>query len=252
MVDLHSHILPCMDDGSKTIEESVKLMELELADGVGRVALTPHYLPERRSMQAFIVKRQKSAAGLKQILNASDLQVEIVTGAEVFLTPELLNEKNLGSLCYSGTSYMLVELPVGYYREWIPDILYQLRLRGISPVIAHIERYPYFLRHPETLYALVNAGAFTQVNADSILSAGRSVRCFLTKLMRHNLIHVIATDAHSVKHRPPHLKQAYRYIEKKYGQQAVSYFQHNAQSILSGKEPDIRSAVGFRKKLFPF
>lgn len=244
MVDLHSHILPCFDDGSKSYEETEKLIKMEADAGVEKIALTPHYL-FGHSLEKFIKKRQDTFESLKQQL-VSDNNIDLILGAEVKLSREMLDESNIKELCYTNSDYMLVELPMSYYREWIPDVLYNLKIKGITPVIAHVERYNYFLKNIDLLYDIISAGSIAQINADSVIHPN----WFIKNLLKNNFVHIIATDSHSVDKRPPRLKQAMQIIEKKYGTDYANYLKENSNMIVQNKEPELLEPIKFKKRFF--
>lgn len=249
MVDLHSHILPGIDDGAKDLQESLQLIRMELSAGVDTIAVTPHYHYEHRTMPEFLSQRAKAQVILNNALSLGSAKVTIVTGAEVYLTPQLLRNRDKARLCYAGTHYMLVEFPMSGYSEWIPEVLYQLELDGITPVIAHVERYPFIRGKPAILYDLVHAGALAQVNAESVIEPGMTSRTVF-HFIRYNLVHVIATDTHSVKRRPPLLHQAKAMIERKLGGEYTQYFEVNSQSIIDDGEPELMDAVNPKSSRF--
>lgn len=248
MVDLHSHILPCFDDGSKSYEETEKLIKMETDAGVKKIALTPHYLFDRCPLEKFVEKRQGAAESLKKQLASKNINVDFIFGAEVKISQGILDDDNIKKLCYTDTDYMLVELPGSYYRDWIPYVLYNLKINGITPIIAHVERYDYFYKNIDLLYDIISAGSIAQINADSVIYSN----WYIKKLIKNNFVHIIATDSHSVAHRPPRLGQAMKIIEKKYGTDYANYFKDNSNMIAQNKEPDLLEPVKFRKSIFDF
>lgn len=247
MVDLHSHILPCFDDGSKSVEESLRLLKTEADSGVTTVALTPHYLFDC-PLEQFLKKRQDRFETLKKQLDSENVSVGLIMGAEVKISQGILDEESLKELCYTGTDFMLVELPMSYYREWIPYVLYNMKVSGITPVIAHVERYHYFYKNTGLLYDIISAGSIAQVNADSVINPN----WFVKKLFKNNFVNVIATDSHSVAHRPPRLKQAMQIIETKYGTGFADYLKNNSNLIARNVEPDLTEPQKFKKGIFDF
>ena len=243
MIDLHCHILPSMDDGAKDLSEALKLVDLELSGGIKTIAATPHFNSDCDDPEEFLMKREKKLKSLKDALEPIKAEVTIVGGAEIYLSPKILENQFKRELCYSGSNYMLVELPMINFQQWIPEILYRLKLEDIIPVIAHVERYAYFERDPALLYELVSSGSIAQVNASSLVSGARKTRHRIFRYMEHNLIHIIATDAHSVDHRPPFLNQAMLVIEKKFGRETAEFYIENSKGILENDYPDIPDAI---------
>lgn len=239
MIDLHTHILPEMDDGAKTLDESISLLKLEIKNGVNCVALTPHFNFEHDAVDSFVKKRFDSHYKLTQELLNHDLEIQLIDAAEVFFSPELLQADHLDKLCYQGTKYMLIEFPYEYFPGWMMQTLYELRLRGITPVVAHVERYMPIEKKADLLYQLVSEGALIQVNAASLLN-GKSLRNRIFEYISHNMVHFIVSDTHSVKHRPPVVKEALRVVERKFGKSAVDIFKNNAVQLSSNGliEPD--------------
>ncbi|HEX2939273.1 MAG TPA: CpsB/CapC family capsule biosynthesis tyrosine phosphatase, partial [Ruminiclostridium sp.] len=234
MVDLHSHILPNVDDGSKSMEESLRLIQLEQANGVEAIAFTPHFRYEYGKISDFAKKRDNAHQNLLKEMRENRIDMPTFLGAEVYLYPEIVYDADKDKLTIGGTDYMLVELSMTSYYDWVPRILYNLKLDGIIPIIAHVERYPYLRNKPELLYDLVSAGAVAQVNARSIAEKSKS-RDIVWNFIENNLVHIIATDTHSVKHRPPYMKEAMVQIDKKFGSEYTQYFVENSRTITQNK-----------------
>lgn len=253
MVDLHCHILPCIDDGPKNAAQSAALIKMELDNGVDTIAVTPHFIKSRQPGVAdFCKKRRQSLNILNEALKKENLKINIIEAAEVALCIDLPETDGLEQLKYANTDYMLVELPNGYYYDWIPQTLYNLRLSGITPVLAHIERYSYLMKEPKILYELVNSGCVAQINASFLLRADHFKFSKIRRLAENQLVHLIVTDAHSVEHRPPELKAAMDKIQNKWGDGARNYFCKNAEGIIVnrqlGLQPIMKEKVGFLAK----
>lgn len=235
MVDLHCHILPCIDDGPQNVEESVALVRRELGDGVDAIAVTPHFIKARQDIEEFCSRRKSSLKMLQDALEKERIDIRIVEGAEVALCVDLPKTNGIERLQYAGTGFMLVELPGDYYYDWIPETLFQLRLIGITPVLAHVERCSYLVKEAKNLCELVDSGCITQVNASFLLHANLIEFSRIRKLMEKQLVHVIATDSHSIAHRPPQLGEAMAKIKKKWGSGAEKYFCRNSQDLLANQ-----------------
>lgn len=240
MTDLHSHILPGVDDGAQTVEDSLALIRRQLEQGVDEIALTPHFNAERTSVEEFTQRRAEAFAILQNAVQQQSLPVKLKLGAEVFFSSNLL-ELDLEPLLLQDTPYLLVEFSPMFYPSWAKDIFYNLGLQGITPLLAHVERYPYMLSDPTRLFDLVSAGAVTQVNASSIMRAG-SRQAMIQKFLRWQLVHVLSTDTHSVDKRPPLIGPAMQKVEGWQGTDMVRYLMQNAADVFAGLEPQLRDA----------
>jgi len=213
MIDLHTHILPGIDDGARTLEESIKLLRMEIDSGVRTVALTPHYKPNPETLKDFLRRRQDSYKRLLNEVEKQGLNLSLILGAEVAYSPNLL-DLDISELCYEGTKTILIELPMDHYPSLTREIFYRLMLDGYTPLIAHAERYTYFARNIETLEELVDSGALVQVNANGLLRFGKT-RKRVINMIEMDLVHIVATDTHSTELRPPRLGKAKRIVEQK-------------------------------------
>ena len=247
MTDLHSHILPGIDDGAKDQNVSASLLQAQLSSGVTQVACTPHFYFERQTIEEFCQKRDAAKQVLFHYCAAELENITVQVGAEVLFSPGLL-ELDLKPLCMENTSLMLVELPTSYYPLWTCDVLYRLGGLGVVPLIAHVERYPYVMENPNLLLDWISAGAYTQVNATSLVQHKKRKERIL-KMIRHRLIHVIATDTHSLVKRPPLMGQALTLIEKNCGTQIAQEMCTCADALFAGEAPEQPEATAM-KQLF--
>ena len=213
MIDLHSHILPGIDDGASDIEESLTLLRAELSDGVDIVALTPHYVTQRESLDRFLNKREQAYASLTEA--AKDIPVKLLLGAELTFASDLA-ARDLDALCIIGTKALLIELPEARCPLTAQEVFYSLKRNGFVPIAAHIERCSYIISDADMLDDLLLCGVLMQVNADTLLGGGK-IRKRILELIESRRIHIIATDTHSMKQRPPMLGKAMALVKKKLG-----------------------------------
>jgi len=225
MIDLHTHILQKMDDGAKNLEESIKLLRMEIDSGVHTVALTPHYLPNTANFKDFLKRRKAAYKLLCAEVKKQKLPISLILGAEVAYSPELL-ELDIDELCFEDTKTILIELPANNYPALIKNVFFELQLKGYTPLLAHTERYGYFVKNLHLLEELVNMGVNVQINASSLTQKLRSKKRLLN-MISDGLVHAVASDTHGVELRPPQLAAAIKIIEKKLGaetaQRMVSY-----------------------------
>ena len=216
MTDLHTHILPGIDDGASDIKESFSLLQSELKDGVDTIALTPHYKTHKDHLDKFLQKREQAYTHLVEA--AEDIPVKLLLGAEMTYSSDLPSH-DLEPLCIGSTKALLIELP-STYPSSTQEVLYSLTKKGYMPIIAHIDRYPYIISNPDILDDLLLCGALIQVNAESLLSGGKTRKRIL-ELIDRKRVHIIATDTHSMKRRPPMLGRAMELIRKKLGDEVA-------------------------------
>lgn len=236
MTDLHTHLLPGMDDGPRTFDESMQLVEMELDDGVDTIAVTPHFNFEYHKLAEFLEKREKQSEALQRITENAGLSVTIIEGAEVYLSQWITVEQRIKALCYQNSNCMLIELPEFYLPDWAHQVLCQLKLRGITPIIAHAERYLYFQKDIDLLRSLTRCGCLVQINADSIIGRGTKRRRQAFKLIKSGLVQFVASDTHSVLNRPPRLGAAMHILCKKVGWQAADILEQNQSRLCSGEK----------------
>lgn len=236
MTDLHCHILPGMDDGAKDVEASLTLLKKEYEDGVRQIALTSHFNSHRISVEEFLAKRDASYGELKEAISHTTMDFVLKLGTEVFFSPQLC-ELDVSSLCMEGTPFMLIEFPVTHRPHFIRETFSALEQEGIYPIIAHVERYPYIMDHPQLLYELVAAGAYAQINAGALLRRGQTKQ--LCNFLKWELVHVISTDTHSMDKRPPQMAAAMKVIEGALGEGVAERIRCNGADLFWGKEPDI-------------
>jgi protein-tyrosine phosphatase len=196
MYDLHAHILPGVDDGAETIEETLEMARVAAQSGTRSLLATPH----RRDVTEF-----SSVSSVRDLLNEVNVRVReqgteltLVLGMENHLDLELPDEVTAGrALPIGDTRYILVEMPFVGRPMYVEDVLYRLQLQGLTPILAHPERIEAFQRDPELLLGLVERGMLSQITAGSPIGVfGRRVQQFTAQLLRRNLVHVMSSDTH--------------------------------------------------------
>ena len=224
MVDMHSHVLPLVDDGSATIEESINMLEEEGLNGVTKVILTPHY---KQNIYDVPFDDLKSAFNnFSAVAKESGVKVDLYLGQEIYCTNKIydfLKEKKVSTI--NGTNCLLIEF--NYYDEQdIQDYVYNLKTMGYTPVIAHIERYIYL--DWDSLFDLKQLGALLQVNASSIIGEeGKTIKRRVLKAIKQGLVDFVGSDVHSDRALP--LKNAYKVVQKTAGTLiADNVFKNNA------------------------
>lgn len=203
MTDLHTHILPGMDDGARSLEESLAMLEAERSQGVDTVVLTPHFYRQRETAQMFLQRRQQSLDMLAEAL--PDGSPRLIPGAEVAWFSSLAEEPELEKLCIGNTNYILLELPYASWSKYLLDQVYQFANNSeLIPILAHVERYlP--LQKREQVEALLSMGLPMQMSADALTRPFKG-RKMLELLKRGQWY--IGTDCHNMDKRKPNMAAA--------------------------------------------
>lgn len=207
LTDLHCHILPGIDDGARDVATSMQLLRKEAEDGVTRIAFTPHFNYERTTIKKFAEARRKALRRIAEAAVKENLPIKVKMGAEIYFT-NALAEMDFSELAYTGTAYVLMELPTQYMPTGIEDTIFHIVDCGYTPILAHVERYPYVEDDPTLLYDWVNAGALAQVNAATMIRGGKTAKR-MVQYMDWNLVHLLSSDAHSANRRPPNLREGF-------------------------------------------
>lgn len=245
MIDIHTHILPHLDDGAKDTATAAALLQTQMQQGVRSVVFTPHFYGKKNSPQRFLEKRDHAFANIEQIIPEG---LEVRLGAEVHFTGVNVPEYDaLCSLAIEGTKYILLELP--FTTKWtkgvmqkIADFVYET---GYTPIIAHVERYREVLKNPVLVNEFVNMGCLIQVNARSFLE--KREKSFVFALLKHGLVHCVGSDTHDLDERKPCLAEAKRAIENAgYGEEWAK-IQCIMQDILADNKVETQYASPVKK-----
>jgi len=256
MIDLHNHILYGLDDGPETLEESLAMCRLGYRDGIRTIVATPHTLNGvyRNSRTAIVTRVRELNAALKKFKIGNSTPnpqspLRILPGADVHLGEEILRHLREDRLMTLGDAhrFILIELSsqgVPYLAE---KVLFQLLGRGIIPVITHPERNPEIGRKPARYYEMIRMGCLGQVTAMSLTGGfGPGVRRFAEELLAHRLVHIIASDAHSIEERPPILTPSVQVASKLVGEdEARRMVTEYPQAVLEGRMPVVPQPIPF-------
>ena len=235
LIDIHSHIVPGVDDGSKSPEESLKILKASYEGGVRKMILTPHFrLGMFETDGETILNRFRH---LKDEAEKQFPELSLYLGCEFHASmdmEELL--KTHPRFFMAGSRYLLLEFSSGDTESFIKDRVYAAESLGAKVILAHVERYQ-ATRKPEFLEELKRRGAMIQVNADAVLGKdGFLIKRYANKLIKDGLIDIIASDAHDLSSRATHLCECAKYVERKYGTDtATELFYTNPNKILDNQ-----------------
>lgn len=234
LTDVHQHILPAIDDGAKDWEQSLAMLRICREEGIHTVIATPHF--DRYRYQTEGADLPALVAQLNEKSRAAGIGVQVLLGAEVFCEPGIYSRLRDGKIpTLAGSRYVLVEY--GYEEPFsvIEKSIQKLAETGFTVVIAHVERYRCIHEHIRDLYDLKeDYRTLVQVNASDLMGgAGFMMQRFCKKLLKQDLIDLIATDGHNVANRAPRLRDCASYVAKKKGEAyAEQIFCHNPQRII--------------------
>ena len=198
MVDIHSHILPQIDDGSQSLEQSIVMLERSIASGVDAIVATPHLYPGY--FIASTEQRDEKITELKAEVRRRKLPIEVLPGRECFFNPEIYDyEKDLGKLTIPDRGkYLLIESPMQEIPKYVDQMVFDLQVNGITPIIAHAERYYDVITDPNVLHKYIEAGCLIQINIGSVVGRyGKPIQRTAVILLEHHLGHIVASDMHS-------------------------------------------------------
>ena len=241
MIDLHTHILPGIDDGVKSMDGAVEFARVAIEDGVKVIVATPHYKEgvwdnQREGILAAV-------ATLREQLKQDDLNVDLRPGSEVHLCPNLVQRVKDGmatTLDDNGRT-VLLELSLTQYPVELENLVFQMKLAGLQVLFAHPERIRYFQDDIGRYESVVQLGGYGQITTGSVLgSFGNEALRSSQEMLRKGLVHVLASDAHNVRGRPPILSEALEAIEPWVGQRrALSMTTDVPAAMVEGSEPEI-------------
>lgn len=226
MIDLHTHILPNIDDGARNKSEALKMIELLSSQGVSGAVCTPHYYSTKMPLDEFIYRRDKAMGLLKES------KIPLILASETYLHESLLYYSDLEPLKIDNTNYLLFELP--YERKWkdslystLKSLIYQF---DVIPIIAHIERYKSI--NKKHISKLKELGCFIQLNTSSLLDENFKNKSL--SYIKNELIDVLGSDCHNLNHRPPEIQLPLEEIRRRLGNRYCNELMEQSEKIVRG------------------
>ena len=247
MIDLHSHIIPAVDDGCKDEAMSLAMLRKAAVSGMTAIFATSHVLsagehPSWDTLQAGVEK-------LRKLCKDNDIDLDIYSGTEVFMDWELLDELAVnGSYCLNGetfgqqaVTYILVELPMHFLPRYADDFWYELRLKGVVPILAHPERYPELMANTDKLLAWRREGLLLQCNAGSFVGKfGEAAEKAAKLLLKNHLVDFIGSDAHRDVGRDTDMREGAQVIREVAGEAELKRIsEENPRKVILGEAIEI-------------
>lgn len=254
MIDLHCHILPGVDDGAKTIEDSLAMARMAVSEGITHILATPHHKNKVWNNEKKLV--QQLVNELQSELNKESIPLTVFPGQEIRINGEIIEDISQGTIQFidEQEQYLLIEFPTNSIPHYTDQLFFDLQTNGITPIIVHPERNRAIYKEPELLKSLVEKGALAQLTAVSYTGGfGKDIQKFSEQLIESNLVHFIASDAHNVTNRPFLMKDAIEKLRKEFGQEKVEQFHQVTKDLVNGEvviPPQPQSIK--KKKMFFF
>ncbi|WP_373230151.1 tyrosine-protein phosphatase [Cohnella sp.] len=235
MIDIHTHILPGLDDGAANWDETLNMARAAVSEGITTIIATPHHANGFYNNLA--VEVAQHTLRINEQLIAAGVPIAIMPGQEIRVHDDLLEawyREELLSL--AGSNYVLIEMPSSRIPREMSELIHELQIMKLKPIIAHPERNAEIAKHPERLAALVEEGALAQVTTHSLLGGfGRRIEQAAWSLCKSGLIHIVSSDAHHLERRGFRMREAYDVIRERMGEQWESYFLNNARCVVEDK-----------------
>ncbi len=221
MIDFHSHVLPGLDDGSSSVEESIAMLRMEAEQGITHVVATPHFYAHYDKPETFLARRDRAEKLLRREMEKYPDLPQLSVGAEVYFFRGISDSRILNLLTIQGKSCIMVEMIGSPWQQYVYDELLQIHRRwGLTPIIAHIDRYISPFRTHGIPDALAQLPVMVQANASFFLKRGNSRLAM--SLLRDDKIQLLGSDCHNLTDRRPNLGEARQAIVQRLGEEALS------------------------------
>ena len=249
MIDIHCHILPNVDDGSESLEESIAMAKIAESEGITKIVNTSHCHFDFKYKKGNELKLELEK--FNQALKEENINIEVLLGNELYYTSDLIERfDELDFFSMNNSKYILMEFSPINFPKNIEDVIYEIKIRGYIPIIAHAERYKQVQEDVNIVLDCIKECALIQVNASSILGKnGEKAEDTSKKLLDNNMVHFVATDAHSSNRRRPLIKDSYNYILKNYGKEvSEKLFIENPTAVIENRDISILNPTKYEEK----
>ncbi|MEB8131391.1 tyrosine-protein phosphatase [Mammaliicoccus sciuri] len=250
MVDIHNHILVGIDDGPESLKDAIALLRQAKKQGINDIVVTPHHLHPKYENTFDTVT--ESIEELNKIDEIANLNLQLYPGQEIRLSDQILQDIEQHKIYgINYTKYLLIELPSNEVPHYTKKLLYEIQNKGFVPIIAHPERNKAITRDINLLYELINNGALSQVTASSLNGElGKNLQKISIKMIEHNLIQFIASDAHHVINRPFAMNNLFNNPKLKKIEADIEMFLQNNKALIQDKYIRRERPIEFNKSKF--
>lgn len=249
MIDIHSHILFGLDDGAQNSEDMLDMAKQAVSDGIQVIVATPHHNDGKYDNPPELIENRAIEAN--QLLQEHQIPLKILPGMEIHVSGEIVHKLQSGEVLSFNQKHrhILLELPHDHVPRYLNKLIFDIQLNGYIPIIPHPERNKELRGDPNLLYRLVKQGALAQLTAASVVGKfGKNIQKTCFDMIKHHMIHFIASDAHNVGSRGVILSEAYKTIQDKFGIDYVQLYQESSEKIIEGKDIYVVSPEKMRKK----
>lgn len=234
IIDFHTHILPGIDDGSRSVRQSLAMLAMQKEQGVSVVVATPHFYADRNSVEHFLEKREEAYQKLTEAMQEQGIETPTLRyGAEVYFFGGIGKAEMLPKLCINDTNLVLIEMP---FCQWTKDMLSEIRWiiekQKLQVVLAHIDRYYEFQKDKSVWNAMFELPIYAQINGGSFLNWKKKRKCL--GYLKEDWDVILGSDCHNTESRVPNLLEARAYIEKKLGEERLQEIDSLGERILLG------------------
>ena len=246
MIDFHTHIIPNIDDGSRSVEETFNLIKEAKEAGFEGIILTSHYIENYYETDA--PERDVWVNAINDSLKAKGIETNLYIGNEIYISENIMNLLIDGKAStINNTSYVLFEMPLNSEPMNLYDVIYSLQENKLVPVLAHPERYSFVQKEPELIYDLIQKGVLMQANYGSILGQyGENAKMIVKKFLEKDMIHFLGSDVHRQKSIYKRIPQALEEISKIIGEEKLEKLTTtNPKLALENKKIDIEEPEEF-------
>ncbi|MFZ0929554.1 MAG: CpsB/CapC family capsule biosynthesis tyrosine phosphatase [Syntrophobacteraceae bacterium] len=260
VIDLHCHILPGLDDGADGWGASLEMAQIAAMDGISGIVCTPHASPVFRGNHRNVVLR--AVEEFRTRLLQAQIRLELYPGCELAIDPNLPQKIESGELLTinDNRKIAMIEMPVEVIPPNLDRFFWMMRVRGINTILAHPERNYPLMKNPSVLLEWIQAGVLVQITGASLRGHyGQEIQDFSMKLLRHRMVHLVASDSHGPAMRRPVLSKARAITQSIVGpEEAHRIFYEYPVQVLQGEVPDVLPAIPLKKKtpfirrIFPF
>jgi len=238
MIDFHNHVLPGVDDGPQDIEESIKMLKFASDQGITDIIQTVHFQhPKMINKNVDYSYLKSKIQELQNKINDNNMNIKMHLAAEVFYLPNLTEIIDNPLVTIANRKYMLIEFASSIYPNGYEQEFYKLQNLGVTPIVAHPERYLFVKKDIKILETWIDRGYLIQLDAGSILGGfGSKTKDFALDIIKHGYFHMIGSDAHNSRNRNFCINDAYNFLKNNYSKELVENLKNNVNNLIEGKK----------------